>query len=348
MNDNGAGALYPWSGMTLVLRGEGRVTVQIDNDTTKSRRVFRPAQEKPVAIFLPQHRPSRGRGFAVPVICGLIGTTAALAATFAYMMPGSPVADEPAVSLVVAKADEPTAANAAEKIAGEVSAATATDSAVVSTPATAVEATLATVPRPQKASVEIPSADDPRWAKASAPSGAAALAAVKSLMKGDRAETDAVPRSGLLAYASANAGKVPEQDATGDEQTASIDPAASKVKAPEDPAPDIRQSRVNTAVNMRSGPSDENRVILVIPGGAGVELLGCDSWCKVVYEGRTGYIYKSFVGGKSKPRASASRNVQKKKADVPVKTVSVVSTVEESKKTEPSLPNPMINANRGR
>ncbi|APH72923.1 SH3 domain-containing protein [Aquibium oceanicum] len=301
-----------------------------------------------MAIFLPQHRPSRGRGFALPVISALVGTTAALAATFAYMMPGTPLADESAVSLTAANAGEPGAESAQEETDGEIAAVTAPNVAAEADAKDEAEKSAADATPPQKVAVAIPPANDPRWAKSSAPSGAAALAAMKSLVKGDRAtKRDEASSPDLLAYASADAGKLPEQDATGDEKTGSIDPAATKVKAPADPAPDARQSRVNTAVNMRSGPGDENRVILVIPGGAGVELLGCDSWCKVVYDGRTGYIYKSFVGGKSKARASASRSV-KKKADAPVKTVSVVSTVEETKKPEPAAPNPMTNPNRGR
>jgi len=57
-----------------------------------------------------------------------------------------------------------------------------------------------------------------------------------------------------------------------------------------------RQARIRTSVNMRSGPADGSRVLGVIPSNSTVSLApGCRHWCKVTYQGRTGYIYKSFL-----------------------------------------------------
>lgn len=57
-----------------------------------------------------------------------------------------------------------------------------------------------------------------------------------------------------------------------------------------------RQARIRTSVNMRSSPADGSRVLGVIPGNSTVSLApGCRHWCKVTFEGRTGYIYKSFL-----------------------------------------------------
>ncbi|MGE3364867.1 MAG: SH3 domain-containing protein [Rhizobiaceae bacterium] len=57
-----------------------------------------------------------------------------------------------------------------------------------------------------------------------------------------------------------------------------------------------RQARIRTAVNMRSGPGDGSRTIGVIPTNSTVSLApGCRHWCKVTYQGRTGYIYKRFL-----------------------------------------------------
>jgi hypothetical protein len=57
-----------------------------------------------------------------------------------------------------------------------------------------------------------------------------------------------------------------------------------------------RQARIRTAVNMRSGPGDGSRTIGVIPSNSTVSLApGCRHWCKVTYQGRTGYIYKRFL-----------------------------------------------------
>lgn len=72
---------------------------------------------------------------------------------------------------------------------------------------------------------------------------------------------------------------------TSDEITAAIQPETGpKVSA-----------AATTWVNMRSGPSDDAEVLMVVPGGADIEAeTGCN-WCAVSYDGRAGYIYKSFI-----------------------------------------------------
>lgn len=69
------------------------------------------------------------------------------------------------------------------------------------------------------------------------------------------------------------------------EETASVPPADS-----------ARVSATTTKwVNMRTGPSDDAEVIEVVPALATVSAqAGCD-WCAVSYEGREGYIYKTFL-----------------------------------------------------
>lgn len=73
-------------------------------------------------------------------------------------------------------------------------------------------------------------------------------------------------------------------------EPAAPEPAATKVAA-------IRTAPVSTDVNMRSRPENGAAVIQVVPGKSTVEVIGCDYWCEVVYEGRRGFIYKGFVRG---------------------------------------------------
>lgn len=56
------------------------------------------------------------------------------------------------------------------------------------------------------------------------------------------------------------------------------------------------QDTVNDHVNMRSGPRSKSGVIMVVPKGATVGVVECRSWCKVVYDGRQGWIYKRYIG----------------------------------------------------
>jgi uncharacterized protein YraI len=48
-------------------------------------------------------------------------------------------------------------------------------------------------------------------------------------------------------------------------------------------------------VNMRTGPGTGYPVITTIPGGAPVEVLGCQSWCSVVYRGAEGYVSGRYL-----------------------------------------------------
>ena len=58
----------------------------------------------------------------------------------------------------------------------------------------------------------------------------------------------------------------------------------------------LAPARTKAWVNMRAGPDNDARVQTVVPGGADLRArTGCVHWCEVVYEGRRGYIYKSFI-----------------------------------------------------
>jgi hypothetical protein len=56
-----------------------------------------------------------------------------------------------------------------------------------------------------------------------------------------------------------------------------------------------RIRRVTRHVNLRSGPADEAKVIRVVPAKASVNVLSCESWCQVDYQGTKGWIYKGFI-----------------------------------------------------
>lgn len=71
-----------------------------------------------------------------------------------------------------------------------------------------------------------------------------------------------------------------------EDQTASIGQPAASPKA---------RATTTRYVNMRSGPSDEAEIILVVPALVEVEAETDCNWCAVAYEGRNGYIYKTFL-----------------------------------------------------
>lgn len=54
-------------------------------------------------------------------------------------------------------------------------------------------------------------------------------------------------------------------------------------------------ARATAWVNMRAGPADEAEVLMVVPGNAEIQAETDCGWCAVSYDGRDGYIYKSFI-----------------------------------------------------
>lgn len=66
-------------------------------------------------------------------------------------------------------------------------------------------------------------------------------------------------------------------------------------------------ARVTAAVNLRSSPRKGSSVAMVVPAGSAVNVLSCDGWCQVVYNGKKGWVYKSFLtGSKAKPQKAAN------------------------------------------
>ncbi len=71
-------------------------------------------------------------------------------------------------------------------------------------------------------------------------------------------------------------------------------------------------ARVTAAVKLRSGPTKGSGVLTVVPAGSAVNVLSCNGWCQVSYNGRTGWVYKNFlVGSKSQNKAADTKPQQK-------------------------------------
>lgn len=75
-------------------------------------------------------------------------------------------------------------------------------------------------------------------------------------------------------------------------------------------------ARVTAAVNLRSSPRKGSAVIGVVPAGSTVSVLSCDGWCRISYNGRTGWIYRSFIAG-AKPQKQKAAAAQAAPAAAP-------------------------------
>ncbi len=61
------------------------------------------------------------------------------------------------------------------------------------------------------------------------------------------------------------------------------------------PATGMTTATATTWVNLHTGPDNGTPTILVVPQGAELQVVACDPWCEVYYDGNHGYIWQDFV-----------------------------------------------------
>lgn len=90
-----------------------------------------------------------------------------------------------------------------------------------------------------------------------------------------------------------------EDDVTALEEEQRTDPLNFNSSEEEDAAPppdnNMRQARITKNVNMRAGASDQAKVLEVVPARSRIQAEEDCEWCPVLYEGRSGFIYRSFI-----------------------------------------------------
>ena len=53
--------------------------------------------------------------------------------------------------------------------------------------------------------------------------------------------------------------------------------------------------RILRAVTMRTSPKKGAAAITTVPAKTSVQVIGCKKWCEIVYNGKHGWVYKSYV-----------------------------------------------------
>ncbi|MBX3581478.1 MAG: SH3 domain-containing protein [Rhizobiaceae bacterium] len=71
-------------------------------------------------------------------------------------------------------------------------------------------------------------------------------------------------------------------------------------------------AQVKSAVNMRSAPKKGASVLGVVPAGTSVKVMSCDGWCQISWNGRNGWVYKSFLSATKKPAPTAEKQPARK------------------------------------
>lgn len=217
---------------------------------------------------------------------------------------------KPEIAAVQAPAEAAAGAGPAEQ-AGAAHVAEPVPSQPHSAPAAQPAAPVVEASAPQ--ATDVPDIDDPRWGPQ--PTAAGVAPALAPASGNELAYASEKPALAALRQTAAD-------DPTDETETAAIPqprPAIETLK-PEATAASGRapasKVTIAKAVNMRARGAKGARVLGVIPRGATVGLVDCDSWCEVIYDGRRGFIYKSFI--ESAPRAAeASEPAQQRKPSKP-------------------------------
>lgn len=266
----------------------------------------------PIKIYETGGSPQVASGVSIPAVAAIIGFAAIAGLTTIHFLGRSAATGEAALAAIEAPASE----TAMEETgtgggADEVAAAD-----TVRTAALAVsEANTPVVARASATAERLPvkrlKRDDPRWsAGATAAAASPAAAAIKALAEDYQSDEAPVGSSELMAFASrpGSPGEAiesisePEDDGMDEAETAAVPPAREAPAAAPPPAVS-RNAQVRSAVNMRSRPRQGASVMTVIPARASVGVVDCDLWCQVVYEGRSGYVFRDFVEGRARMAA---------------------------------------------
>ncbi|WP_181173690.1 SH3 domain-containing protein [Mesorhizobium sp. B2-3-12] len=80
-----------------------------------------------------------------------------------------------------------------------------------------------------------------------------------------------------------------------DEQPAASQDDDGQAKAKPRKVAAAGSGRILRAVTMRSGPKKNAAAIGTVPARTSVQVMSCKQWCQIVYNGKTGWIYKSYI-----------------------------------------------------
>ncbi|WP_258591818.1 SH3 domain-containing protein [Mesorhizobium sp. AR07] len=79
------------------------------------------------------------------------------------------------------------------------------------------------------------------------------------------------------------------------QQPAAAEGDGSQAKAKPRKVATAGTGRILRSVTMRSAPKKGAAAIGTIPARTSVQLMGCKQWCEIVYNGKHGWVYKSYI-----------------------------------------------------
>lgn len=218
-----------------------------------------------------ENAPNRG------LVCGVLAMTALMSVTAVsalFILPhmGQHSADtvqeaaEPAKEKITTITAEPTGRK--ERVA-------TTRSSILVSDASAAEAS------------DMPLAADPRWAQVVAAGATQPLEAMPAIPGAEKVIARDPTETAALALTETNAKTDPAE-------TAAVKAIEAETK-PAEASQGGKAAVIKRSVNMRAKPQKGGAVLGVIPAKTSVELVSCTQWCEIVFNGKRGYVYKSYV-----------------------------------------------------
>lgn len=219
-----------------------------------------------------ENAPNRG------LVCGVLAMTALMSVTAVsalFILPHMGQQSVDAVQEVQQAAAEP----AKEKITTITAEPTGRKERV----ATSRSSILVSEASASEAS-DMPLAADPRWAQVVAAGATQPLEAMPAIPGAEKVIARDLSETAPLALAETHAETDPGE-------TSAVKALQAEIKTTEG----TRGGTVKRSVNMRAKPQKGGAVLGVIPAKTAVEVVSCTQWCEIVFNGKRGYVYKSYV-----------------------------------------------------
>ncbi|CAN7715022.1 SH3 domain-containing protein [Mesorhizobium sp. LjRoot246] len=169
-----------------------------------------------------------------------------------------------------------------------------------------------------EANIPALAANDPRWTGSQQKAASASASTAPSQVAADKApdkqatafaqpaaDTDATAELAKVAAPTATASSHPDgaqtaaipeaQPQVPTQQPSATEGDGSQAKAKSRKVAAAGTGRILRTVTMRSGPKKNAAAIGTVPARTSVQVMSCKQWCQITYNGKTGWIYKSYI-----------------------------------------------------
>ena len=108
------------------------------------------------------------------------------------------------------------------------------------------------------------------------------------------AAPDAAAKDGHTDGAETAAIPTPKPQLPDAQSSAATDDTQAKTK-PQNVAAAAGTGRILRTVTMRTGPQKNAAAMGTVPAKSSVQVVSCKKWCQIVYNGKRGWVYKSYI-----------------------------------------------------